>query len=265
VAFGPTLGRAGRPSIASNDVDRKQAGSGREEPHVLPVSSLRHRGHVLLGSPRPIPNPSNRSSIPCSLPLARTTILRTPVRPQPPHHEAEPGHIDSGLRPQSWLGESRGQRSGQRTRNKKVVGSIPTGGSTQNPRSADHSAAWGFFRPCRRGAECPGMPPIRATAFPQVLVDQVTVAVHHHRRRGVSQDALDAGRPASCVSVVGSGPQISRTRPRRESSSTARSVSAATSSTPTREIGLLPRPNTKGLPDDPTVWVMMFAWRGRAS
>ena len=75
------------------------------------------------------------------------------------------------------------------TRNEKVVGSIPTGGSTQTPRSEAHSLARGF---CNSGVElvrCPCGAPKLLRSVPEVLVDQVPVQVHRHGRRGVPQDA----------------------------------------------------------------------------
>ena len=83
-------------------------------------------------------------------------------------------------------------------RNEKVVGSIPTGGSTQTPRSGPTSLARGFVIPGSVSVEAPGAFAHFVRSVPEVLVDETAVEVHRHGRRGMAQDALNHLRVGSC-------------------------------------------------------------------
>ncbi|MDX6242234.1 MAG: hypothetical protein QOG10_7183 [Kribbellaceae bacterium] len=81
-------------------------------------------------------------------------------------------------------------------RNETVIGSIPIGGSTPKPQVRGHFPRPGVssFRP-----QAPSVPrgaPDLPGGIPQVLIDQVSIPVHRHGRRGVPQDPLNDLRSA---------------------------------------------------------------------
>ncbi|GAA1555318.1 hypothetical protein GCM10009789_05950 [Kribbella sancticallisti] len=116
-------------------------------------------------------------------PMPKASPLTYPIRNQP----ALPLHSCIGPRATAALAQS----AERLTRNEKVVGSIPTGGSTRTPRSEASFLARGFrrFRPPVPSVP-PGAPDLPG-GIPEVLVDQVAVEVHRHGRRGVPQDPLN--------------------------------------------------------------------------
>ena len=76
------------------------------------------------------------------------------------------------------------------TRNEKVVGSIPTGGSTQTPGQGPLLARVGGLSSLPVAASDAPWCPRPSAAAPTGSVDQVAVEVHRHGRRGVPQDPL---------------------------------------------------------------------------